>query len=83
MNVVLTAPIGVDYHWYHEDEELPGETSRTLTLDDVTQEQGCTYVCTYKYGDTLIATDSFDLDVAAEGSMPVGVWRALALLRRL
>lgn len=69
--VVLTAPIGVDYHWYQNNDELTGQTSRTLTFDPIEEIDGGAYVCTYKYGDTVIPTAPLVVQVWPEGSLPV------------
>lgn len=80
MNVVLTAPIGLDYHWYHDDDELTGQTSRTLIFDSIEEVNRGTYVCTYKYGDTVITTDPLELEVSPAGSMPVAGLAGLGII---
>ena len=48
------------YQWRHNEEDIDGETSNTLTIGSVTKDDGGTYECVVKneYGDCVTSNIS-------------------------
>jgi hypothetical protein len=79
--VILTAPLGSDYQWHKDGQDIVGANNRELVFDPVTLLDAGTYTVTYNDGlKAIVTTPPFNLSVQPEGSVPVAGVVGLAVL---
>lgn len=87
--LTLTAPAGaVSYQWVYnganmiDTDSITGTNSRVLVFSPVTMDDAGTYTCVYDdgLGKAVLVTPGFELEVLAEGSLPVAGLAGLAAL---